>query len=121
MSADLDEITKFLDCRYISASESIWKIYGFNIHGKSHTVMKLACHLESEQSVLMEEGEELKALLAGEPETTLTAFFKKNYEDPDARETFYFNTPCNIVPDSTFKAICKQYTDFFHAKAQCNS
>ena len=51
----------------MSAPESIWKLHGFIIHGKSHTVMKLSCHLESEQSVLMEEGEELKALLAGEP------------------------------------------------------
>ena len=93
MTEDVNEIEQFLDCRYLSASESVWKLFGFNIHGKSHTVMKLSCHLESEQTVLMEEGEELKALLAGEPETTLTAFFKKNIEDPQAREVLYPDFP----------------------------
>ena len=39
MSKDVNEIEQFMDCRYLSASESIWKLYGFNIHGKSHTVM----------------------------------------------------------------------------------
>ena len=45
----------------------------------------------------------MKALLAGEPETTLTAFFKKNCEDPDARETFYFNFPSKFVWKSSTK------------------
>jgi hypothetical protein len=70
----VDEVKQFLDCRYLSAAESIWKMYGFAVHGKSHTVMKLSCHLESEQTILIEEGCEMQALLAGEPETTLTAF-----------------------------------------------
>ena len=43
-----------------------------------------SCHLQSEQTLFMEEGDELQALLAGEPETTLTAFFKRNREDPEA-------------------------------------
>ena len=89
----VDEVKQFLDCRYLSASESIWKIYGFSVHGKSHTVFKLSCHLESEQSVVMEEGEEMKALLAGEPETTLTAFFKMNCENPEARNLIYPDFP----------------------------
>ena len=97
ITQDVDEINQFLDCRYISASESIWKLYGFNIHGKSHTVMKLCCHLESEQSVLMKEGEELMALLAGEPETTLTAFFKNNAVDPKARNLLYPEYPSMYV------------------------
>ena len=93
----MNEIEQFLDCRYLSASESIWKLYGFNIHGKSHTVMKLSCHLESEQSVFMEEGGELEALLAGEPETTLTAYFKKNAEDISARDVLYLDFPSKFV------------------------
>ena len=89
----VDEVKQFLDCRYLSAAESIWKLYGFSGHGKSHTVMKLSCHLQSEQTVFMEEGDELQALLAGEPETTLTAFFKRNQEDPEARTLLYPDFP----------------------------
>ena len=106
MSQDVNEITQFLDCRYLSASESIWKLYGFNIHGKSHTVIKLSCHLESEQSVFMEEGNELRALLAGEPETTLTAFFKKNSEDSNAREILYPDFPSKYI----WKGETKEWT-----------
>ena len=89
----IDEVKQFLDCRYLSAAESIWKIYGFSVHGKSHTVIKLSCHLESEQTVLMEEGEELRALLSGEPETTLTAFFKSNCDDVEAKKYIYPDFP----------------------------
>ena len=36
-----DEVTRFLNCRYLSASESAWKLLGHAIHGRSHAVMKL--------------------------------------------------------------------------------
>ena len=45
----------------------------------------------------MDEGNELQALLAGEPETTLTAFFRKNTEDPNAREVLYPDFPSKFV------------------------
>ena len=55
--------------------------------------MKLPCHLPGEQSVLFEEGEQDKALERGEPETRLTAFFKKNLEDENARGLLYTEFP----------------------------
>ena len=99
----VDEVQQFLDCRYLSAAESIWKLYGFSIHGKSHTVMKLSCHLPSEQTVFMEEGGELQALMAGEPETTLTAFFKTNSEDEDAKTILYPDFPDYYIWDNSEK------------------
>ena len=47
-----DEVAKYQNCRYISASESAWKLLGNQIHRKSHAVMKLTCHLEQQQAVI---------------------------------------------------------------------
>ena len=91
-----DEVTRFLNCRYLSASESAWKLLGHAIHGRSHAVMKLTCHLPHEQSVLFGEGDALNALLAGEPDTHLTAWFKRNEVDDDARLILYPDFPKKI-------------------------
>ena len=89
----VNEVEEFLNCRYLSFSESIWKLYNFQIHGRSHAILKLACHLPLEQTVVIKEGKELEALLSGEPETTLTAFFKMNEECSQARKVLYPDFP----------------------------
>jgi hypothetical protein len=88
-----DEVAKFLNCRYLSTSESAWKLLGQAIHGRSHAVMKLNCHLPHEQSVLFEQGEALSALQSGEPDTHLTAWFKINEIDEGARTVLYPDFP----------------------------
>ena len=88
-----DEVARFQNCRYISASESAWKHLNQAIHGRLHSVMKLACQLPQEQCIVFEEGSALQALEAGEPETLLTAWFKKNQEDPKARSVLYPDFP----------------------------
>ena len=88
-----DEVARFQNCRYISASESAWKLLNQPIHRRSHSVMKLTCHLPQEQCIVFEEGSALQALEAGEPETMLTAWFKKNQEDPKARSVLYPDFP----------------------------
>ena len=92
-SETIDEVEKFLNSRYLGASESVLKILKFPLHYRTHSVVKLPCHLPGEQSVLFEEGEQDKALERGEPETRLTAFFKKNQEDENARSFLYTEFP----------------------------
>ena len=93
----VDEVENFINARYLGASECVLKILKFPIHYRSHSVVKLACHLPGEQSVLFEEGEEGEALDRGEPETRLTAFFKANAEDESedksARSLLYTEFP----------------------------
>ena len=55
----------FLNARYLGASESVLKILKIPIHYKSHSVVKLACHLPGEQSVLFDDGQEAEALEKG--------------------------------------------------------
>ena len=88
-----DEVERFQNCRYISASESAWKLLNHPIHGRSHAVMKLTCHLPHDQCVVFDQGSALQALEAGEPETTLTAWLKRNKIDKDARSVLYPDFP----------------------------
>ena len=55
--------------------------------------MKLTCHLPHEQCVVFEEGSAAQALEAGEPETMLTAWFRKNQEDTEAKSILYPDFP----------------------------
>ena len=40
-----DEITTYLNCRYVSAPEALWRLSDYRMHEQSHTVYKLAIPL----------------------------------------------------------------------------
>ncbi|GBN15406.1 hypothetical protein AVEN_187086-1 [Araneus ventricosus] len=44
-----DEILSFLDGRYVSALEAMWRLNKFYLSEKSHTVVRLAVHLPDQQ------------------------------------------------------------------------
>ncbi|XP_076886945.1 uncharacterized protein LOC143536652 [Bidens hawaiensis] len=48
---NLDEIKAFYDCRYVSACEAAWRIFGFDVHYRFPSVMRLAFHLPGERQV----------------------------------------------------------------------
>jgi len=90
----VDEIATYLDMRYISAPEAVWRIFEFKMHEQSHTICRLAVHLKDEQIVYFDEGQEDKALeKAMKRETTLTAWFKLNQLDSSAHRFFYRDIP----------------------------
>ena len=86
-----DEIENFVNARYVSASEAIWKMNGFPIHSRKPTVEKLPCHLEDEQITIIPHGAQADQIQA--PVTKLTAFFELNKEDALARKTLYCDIP----------------------------
>ena len=92
-----NEVTQFVSARYISASESVWKLLNFPIQGKSHAVVKLACHLPLNQSVFFKAGEEEDALERGKEDTMLTAWFAANQVSEEARTVLYSNFPEEFV------------------------
>lgn len=51
-----DEIRNFVNSRYITAPEAMWRIFEFPLHGKSHTVLRMSIHLEGEERVFFQEG-----------------------------------------------------------------
>jgi hypothetical protein len=76
-----DEVSKFVDARYVSAPEGFWRLSSFKMHDHSHSVIRLAVHLPDMQSVYFQEGSHAEAVQrAANQHTTLTAFFHYNAE-----------------------------------------
>ena len=104
MGESVDEVESFLNCRYLGAGESSWKIFGFEIHGRSHSIEKLAIHLENEQIVQLPEGAKIADIIKdGPPETKLTAFFKLAKTDSLAQTLTYPDIPKFFTWDSKNK------------------
>ena len=58
----LDEIKKFLDARYVSASEAIWRIFGFITNAQNPHTYRLPIHLPDQQQFFFLEIKRKKTL-----------------------------------------------------------
>lgn len=92
-----DEISDYIDSRYVSPMEAAWRIEELPLSDRSHPIDRLAVHTENQQQIIFEENKEENALKKSE--TTLTAWFKLNKTDKDARHFFYINIPQNYLFD----------------------
>lgn len=74
-----DEVTTFLDARYVSAPEAFWRLSEYKLHDKSHSIVRLPVHLPRQQPVYFEPGKHVDAAnKSANQDTMLTAFFKYN-------------------------------------------
>nr|XP_047123764.1 uncharacterized protein LOC105849148 [Hydra vulgaris] len=95
-----DEVNTYLDCRFVSAPEALWRIYEYSISDMSHTIIRLQVHLPDNQIVYFNEGEEQVAInRAAQRDTHLTAWFKLNAENFEARRYSYIEIPHHFVVD----------------------
>ena len=85
----------YLNTRYISASEALWHIYGYEIHKKQPPVEKLPCHLPDEQLIFQDEAQEI--VQRGPPVTKLMAYFETDRTDPSARTILYPDFPVTLL------------------------
>nr|XP_047146315.1 uncharacterized protein LOC124819141 [Hydra vulgaris] len=93
-----DEINTFLDCRYVSAPEALWRIFEYPISHMSHSIIRLKVHLPENQIVYFREGEEQVALdRAAQRDTHLTAWFKLNSENEGANRYSYVDIPYHFM------------------------
>uniref|UniRef100_A0A182N6N5 ATP-dependent DNA helicase n=1 Tax=Anopheles dirus TaxID=7168 RepID=A0A182N6N5_9DIPT len=93
LNESVDEIQQYLDARYISASESCWRIMRFEIQAKSHTIVQLPIHLEHQQSVLFRPQDTVAAVLNRGHNTMLTRFFELAANDNFAKTLTYQEIP----------------------------
>ena len=96
-----DEVKLYLDSRYVSACESIWRIFHFTMHQEVPAVVRLQVHLDGEQMITWDENvaPDICAVLersAGK-DTKLTAYFKANREYPQAKDVLYQDFPSKFV------------------------
>jgi len=69
-----DEVTNFVEARYITPDYAIHRFFRFVLSGRSPAVERLPFHLPGEQRVLFQEGEVIAALEAPQ-KTKLEAYF----------------------------------------------
>lgn len=89
----VDEIQEFVDSRYVSTYEALWRIFGFNMHAHSPTVVRLPVHLEDQHQVYFRDEERLDQVMERNHESKLLAWFKLNQNDSSARAITYREIP----------------------------
>ncbi|XP_071688411.1 uncharacterized protein [Rutidosis leptorrhynchoides] len=96
---EVDEIKKYLDCRYQSPCEAVWRMFSFEIHFSKPSVIKLSYHLPNHHTITLHDSQNLPALLHRESikETMFTDWLELNKRDPAARSLNYEKIPKHYV------------------------
>ena len=99
----IDEIKMYLDARYVSASESIWRIFHYRLHNHTPNIQRLAVHLPNQQSITFQNGDNLQNVVnqANNRMITLTAWFQENLENSAAQEYKYTEFPLHYTWNKT--------------------
>jgi hypothetical protein len=75
----VDEITEYVDCRYVSAPEAMHRLFGFDIQYRSHTIYRLQVHLPGEEPIVFNPSDVRGALeRANDRNSNLTAWMRYN-------------------------------------------
>ncbi len=101
----VNEITNFINARYVTANESIWRLFSFVLSNMSPCVIRLPVHLENMQNISYNEGNLLHAL-ENAKDTPLMGYFKKVTSDYDAA----IQDQMPRARDLTYNNFCDAYT-----------
>ena len=100
----IDEISQYLDARYVGAPEAIWRLLSFKMGNVHPSVVRLAVHLKNNQVITYAEGQENMMVLPGvAKDTTLMAFFKKvlhEQQHPPSEEYLGFDNQGRPYPSA---------------------
>lgn len=93
-----DEITSYINSRYISACEASYRLFEFSLGKLSHSIIRLMIHNENYQPIHYIEGQEANAVSKSETRfTTLTAWFQLNTYNHSANQYRYPDIPYHFV------------------------
>lgn len=94
-----DEIADYYSCRYISACEASWRLFGFEIQYRFPPVERLSFHLQNEQPVVYG-GNEVAENVVSKPTIATSQFLEWmecNKHDDYARTLTYIEFPGHYV------------------------
>jgi hypothetical protein len=80
-----DEPQRYLDGRYVSASEAYWRICEFSLQQMYPSVYSLQVHTEDDQLAYFNEGEYHQTILDRANRNTLTEWMRYNREHPEQK------------------------------------
>lgn len=93
-----NEINNYLNCRYVSAPEAIWRMQEFPMHDRTHAVIRLPIHLENAIELTFDGGLEIAPEVEERTLTTmLEAYFVLNATDSNAHQYLYAQIPEHYV------------------------
>src|SRR5581483_4872710 len=72
----LDEISKHINARYVSASEACWRLFNFGLQERSHKVERLPVYLPNKQPVIYKEDDDISTILQQPTHTKLSRYFE---------------------------------------------
>jgi len=78
-----NEVSQYLDARYVSTSEAVWRLLHFSMHSEKPTVVRLAVHCENEQNVVFTSDNLADVIARGPSQTTLTQWLAMNAKEAD--------------------------------------
>ena len=87
----IDETDNYISTRYVSSSESCYRIFHFALQKQSPSITRLAVHLENEQLCTFDEADDIEDVLEKSTKSTLTEWFEMNKRFPETRYLKYFN------------------------------
>ncbi|XP_071707929.1 uncharacterized protein [Rutidosis leptorrhynchoides] len=96
---DTDEIKQYYDCRYVSSCEAVWRMLAFDINHRNPTVIRLAFHLEDQNSVIFDESQPIEDVL-DDPSVNISQFLEwmeMNEKNNDAKQLTYVEFPTKFV------------------------
>jgi hypothetical protein len=96
-----DEIKQYLDARYVSSCEALWRTYQFEMQEHYPTIVRLQVHLPDEQTVIVDPATagSIQDVVDrhADKDTTLTGWFKANAESPAHHHLLYQDFPNEMV------------------------
>lgn len=96
-----NEVKDYVDCRYISACEAVWRLLGYPIHYRDPPVERLPFHLEGEQTMCFKDGDYIPDLKEKQTvaHSKFLAWMDFNKKHPEARKYLYAEFPQHYVYD----------------------
>ncbi|XP_044966515.1 uncharacterized protein LOC123426713 isoform X1 [Hordeum vulgare subsp. vulgare] len=91
----VDEIKRYIDARWFTPPEAMWRIFGFNLLESFPSVLQLSLHLPNMHSVTVKAGEDLTDVVARDKasKSMLTEYFLANQQHVWARDILYKDFP----------------------------
>nr|KAJ0226417.1 hypothetical protein LSAT_V11C100047890 [Lactuca sativa] len=95
----VDEIKEYYDCRYLSACEASWRIYGYDVHYRHPSVMRLPFHLPNQQQVIYGADDDIDNVLnkPSVASSMFTSWMECNKVYKQAKKLTYVEFPSKFV------------------------